>query len=124
MKLRLQTCGDRFEFAYSTDPRVRIDDYGSSVFVTQWAIFVPFFDGSSEGEWYLTIVPLSLSSAEVLVGRATLVWRVKLLNEDLSTIASHVSEAPAFRSGLTIPTNLAAGTSSFEAGLEQDLLPD
>lgn len=94
MKLRLQTRGDKFEFAYSTDPQVRIE--GSSVFVTQWAIFVPFVDGSSEGEWYLTIFPLSLSRAEVLVGRATLVWRVKLLHKDLCAIANHVREAPGF----------------------------
>ena len=90
MKLRLQTYSDELKFAYSTDPRVTIADYGASTDASQWAIFVPFANGSPDGEWFLTTASLSLSRAGELVSKATLVWRCKLLDETLSTIESNV----------------------------------
>ncbi|KAH8084361.1 hypothetical protein BXZ70DRAFT_900425 [Cristinia sonorae] len=74
MLLRLQTQKKKLVFAPSTDPRVKVADYGASAYDTQWAIFVPNSDGSVDGKWYVTVRALSLSRAEVMVGRATLVW--------------------------------------------------
>ncbi|KAH8091799.1 hypothetical protein BXZ70DRAFT_469438 [Cristinia sonorae] len=88
MKLRLQSVSSpsTLDFKYSTDPSVRLENYGSSSYETQWAIFVPDAKGSKTGKWYVTVRALSLSEAEVMAGRATLVWMVKELNEDWHTV--------------------------------------
>ena len=66
---------------------VRIRDYGESAYDTQWAIAVPVQEGDEEKKkWYVTARALSVSRAEVMVGRATLVWLVKELNSDLSGV--------------------------------------
>ncbi|KAH8087144.1 hypothetical protein BXZ70DRAFT_899761 [Cristinia sonorae] len=83
MHLRLQTEKDKLVFVPSTAPNVKIEDYGSSAYETQWAIFMPNAHGSADGKWYVTTRALSLSRAEVMVGRATLVWLVKELSKRL-----------------------------------------
>lgn len=90
MKLRLKTHAT-LTFSPSTDPRVRIEDFGSSAYDSQWAIFVPSSDGSEHGEWYLTVEALSLSRGEALEGRASLVWGAKVLKDDFSALLSNVS---------------------------------
>ena len=90
MKLRLRTSLG-LTFRHSTDPMVRISDYGESSYDTQWAIRVPVKVGDKEKEkWYVTARALSVSRAEVMVGRATLVWLVKELKSDLSDVAERV----------------------------------
>ncbi|KAH8099598.1 hypothetical protein BXZ70DRAFT_1027067 [Cristinia sonorae] len=88
MKLHRQSVSlpSRLQFEYSTDPCVRLADYGKSSYETQWAIFVPDEKGSQTGKWYVTVRALSLSQAEVMAGRATMVWMVKELNDDLRTV--------------------------------------
>ncbi|KAH8087128.1 hypothetical protein BXZ70DRAFT_955687 [Cristinia sonorae] len=86
MLLRLQTQNDKLVFAPSTDPRVKLEDYGSSVHDTQWAIFVPNSHSSDEGKWYATVRAISLSTAEVMVGRATSVWLVKELTDNKESV--------------------------------------
>ncbi|KAA1475414.1 hypothetical protein DENSPDRAFT_424375 [Dentipellis sp. KUC8613] len=61
---------------YSTDKDLKIEDYGPTIYDTRWAIFVPKEDGSTEGEWYLTVRALSIVRAAMMSGRATLVWIV------------------------------------------------
>ena len=90
MMLRLRT-SPGLTFRHSTDPMVRIRDYGESAYDTQWAICVPVKVGDKEKEkWYVTARALSVSRAEVMVGRATLVWLVKELNSDLSGVIQGV----------------------------------
>ncbi|KAH8091842.1 hypothetical protein BXZ70DRAFT_898517 [Cristinia sonorae] len=88
MKLHRQSVSlpSRLQFEFSTDPCVRLADYGKSSYETQWAIFVPDEKGSQTGKWYVTVRALSLSQAEVMAGRATVVWLVKELNDDLRTV--------------------------------------
>ncbi|KAH8087132.1 hypothetical protein BXZ70DRAFT_994627 [Cristinia sonorae] len=89
MHLRLQTEKDKLVFVPSTAPNVKIEDYGSSAYETQWAIFMPNAHGSADGKWYVTTRALSLSRAEVMVGRATLVWLVKELSVDRTRVISN-----------------------------------
>ncbi|KAH8091829.1 hypothetical protein BXZ70DRAFT_471969 [Cristinia sonorae] len=83
MKLHLQSTStpSNLKFEYSTDPSVRLQDYGKSSYETQWSIFVPDQMGSKTGKDYVTVRALSLKQAEVMAGRATVVWMVKELNE-------------------------------------------
>jgi len=76
----------KMEFCYSTDPKVMIDDYGTTAYDTQWAIRISNLTKPEEEAWYLTTRALSLSRGEVMVGRATLVWMVKELNRDRSQV--------------------------------------
>ena len=93
MKLRLRTRAE-LTFVHSTDPMVRILDYGGSAYDTQWAILFSTNEGKEEKEkWYVTVQALSVRRAEVMVGRATLVWLVKELKDDLSGVIQQVCPA-------------------------------
>lgn len=85
MQLRLKAQDDTMmTFAFSTDPNVTAEDYKADKYEMQWAIFVPreHYGVTPDGDWYLTTAALSLNRSEVMVGRATLVWRVIKLNSE------------------------------------------
>ena len=91
MKLLLNSAllQGKLKFAYSTDPTVRIADYGGDQYQTHWAIWIPASQSSQAdmtNDWYLTKEVLCLDRRDVMVGRATLVWRVQKLSGDLSQI--------------------------------------
>ncbi|KAH8078726.1 hypothetical protein BXZ70DRAFT_1051161 [Cristinia sonorae] len=97
MKLRLQSVSaPELVYKYSTDPSIKLKDYGKTLYDAQWAIFVPAADAEVEaseadpvhGTWYATTRALSLTRAEVMTGRATLVWMVKELQPDLRAVVN------------------------------------
>ena len=82
MRMRLQSASSpKLQFCRSTDPCVKIKDYGQSADKVQWAIRVPVTSGDSAGRWFVTVRALSLRAA-VMMGRATLVWLVQELDAD------------------------------------------
>ena len=92
MQLRLQekdsTHPPILRFCHSTDPKVKIHHYGATPYYTQWAIRVTNRrdGGDLEDTWYMTTQTLSATAAECMVGRATLVWTVKRLSDDMKTL--------------------------------------
>ncbi|THH14222.1 hypothetical protein EUX98_g9632 [Antrodiella citrinella] len=60
-----------------------IDDIGKNVYSSEWAISIPAEDPQQGAKWYLTRSAISLTKAEVMVGRATIVWQVKELRQDM-----------------------------------------
>ncbi|THH17651.1 hypothetical protein EUX98_g9086, partial [Antrodiella citrinella] len=82
-------------FSRPTDPDVTLDNYGSSAYDTNWAIFVPEADIARVGRWYLTVKPISVDRSEVMVGRATLIWAVKALNH----VTDFTNEGPVHEPG-------------------------
>ncbi|TFY71304.1 hypothetical protein EVG20_g1698 [Dentipellis fragilis] len=65
----------------STDPDLKLADYGSTVLGTQWAVFVPKTDGSTDGEWYTTIRLLNTIRFDRVMLGSTLVWAVSKAGE-------------------------------------------
>ncbi|KAA1477293.1 hypothetical protein DENSPDRAFT_844508 [Dentipellis sp. KUC8613] len=60
----------------STDPDLKLADYGPTVLDTQWAVFVPKTNGSTDGEWYTTLRLLNTIRFDRVMYGSTLVWAV------------------------------------------------
>ncbi|ETW77007.1 hypothetical protein HETIRDRAFT_460499 [Heterobasidion irregulare TC 32-1] len=63
-------------YHFSTDKDVTVDYYGASPHETTWAIQGPRSDGNEGEDRYLTVKALSTVRAQVMEGRATIVWLV------------------------------------------------
>lgn len=63
-------------YHFSTDKDVTVSDYGNSPHQTTWAITGPKSDGTEGEDEYLTVKALSTVRAQVMDGRATIVWLV------------------------------------------------
>ncbi|TCD71041.1 hypothetical protein EIP91_000540 [Steccherinum ochraceum] len=64
---------------------------GIDPYLVRWSIFVPGqeqTEADRKGSWYITTKAISLTKAEVMVGRATMVWRVRELDANLKEIVS------------------------------------
>ncbi|KAA1477282.1 hypothetical protein DENSPDRAFT_933622 [Dentipellis sp. KUC8613] len=70
------------EYRLSTSADVLVEHFGKTAYETKWAIFLPKEDGSTEGEWYVTVRALSIVRAAMMTGRATLVWLVTKIGEN------------------------------------------
>ncbi|KAA1477280.1 hypothetical protein DENSPDRAFT_844489 [Dentipellis sp. KUC8613] len=60
----------------STDPDLKLADYGPTVLDTQWAVFIPKANGSTDGEWYTTLRLLNTIRFDRVMYGSTLVWAV------------------------------------------------
>ncbi|KAF9460281.1 hypothetical protein BDZ94DRAFT_940467 [Collybia nuda] len=64
------------ELVHSYDPSVKLSDYHSSLYDTNWVIEMPSKTDPMKREEYITVRALSVVRAECMSERATIVWAV------------------------------------------------